>query len=95
MPHTPGPPYKWDDQKSFGNLTIRGFSFDLIHQFDWSTALNQRDSRHTSEQRWISLGLIDQRLYVSVWTPRDSATRIISLRKANEREAARYAQAKR
>ena len=95
MAHDPGPPYEWDHQKNFGNLRIRGFSFDLIHQFDWSTALNQRDHRQTAEERWISLGLIDHRLYVAVWTPRDSSTRIISLRKANDREAARYAQAKR
>ena len=37
---------------------------------------------------------IRDRLYNVVWTPRGSHTRIISLRKANGREIARYEQEK-
>ena len=33
----PGLHYDWDDNKSLWNLQIRGFGFDLIRQFDWST----------------------------------------------------------
>ncbi len=43
------------------------------------------------EQRWISVGLLDDRMVVVVWTSRGtSERRIISMRKANEREKARY-----
>ena len=72
----------------------RGFSFDLVEHFDWNTALTQRDLRIESEERWIALGLVAERMYVVVWTPRGRYTRIISMRKANDREVARYAQAK-
>ena len=39
-----------------------------------------------AEYRFISVGLIDARLVVIVWTPRGEVRRIISMRKANERE---------
>ena len=39
-------------------------------------------------------GLVDERMHVVVWTPRGPYTRIISMRTANDREVARYAQAK-
>ena len=94
MPSLPGPPYEWDGDKSAENVRSRGFSFDLVEHFDWNTALTRRDLRIESEERWISLGLVAERMYVVVWTPRGPYTRIISMRKANDREVARYAQGK-
>ena len=44
-----------------------------------------------SEPRYITVGKMDGRMVVVVWTPRGEARRIISMRKANEREQARYA----
>ncbi|SEG35954.1 hypothetical protein SAMN05216242_1631, partial [Thauera chlorobenzoica] len=44
-----------------------------------------------SEPRHITVGKLDGRMVVMVWTPRGEARRIISMRKANEREQARYA----
>jgi uncharacterized DUF497 family protein len=94
MPPRPGPHYEWDKDKSAENLRLRGFSFDLVERFDWTTALTRRNLRIESEDRWVSLGLVAERMYVVVWTPRGPYTRIISMRKANDREVARYAQAK-
>lgn len=55
--------------------------------------LNWRDERADyGEPRWITFGLLDARWVVLVWTPRGAARRIISMRKANEREIAAYAQ---
>ncbi|AZG07708.1 BrnT family toxin [Pigmentiphaga sp. H8] len=42
------------------------------------------------ECRYITLGLLDERLVVAVWTLRGNSRRIISFRKANEREQKRY-----
>jgi uncharacterized protein len=44
-----------------------------------------------AEPRFITVGLLDARMVVMVWTPRGEAHRIISLRKANEREQEHYA----
>ena len=94
MTPMPGPPYEWDEDKSLNYLQARGFGFDLIHQFDWNTADTRQDSRSVEEARWVSTGPMDGRLYVAVWTRRGGFTRIVSLRKANKREALAYAQAR-
>jgi uncharacterized DUF497 family protein len=39
------------------------------------------------------VGFLDARLIVLVWTPRGKVRRIISMRKANDREKALYARA--
>ena len=91
MTPEPGPPYQWDEDKSRSNLQNRGFGFDLVHRFDWNSADTRRDLRSVEEPRWISTGLIEERLYIAVWTRREGFTRIISLRKANRREALAYA----
>ncbi len=94
MTPRPGPPYEWDQDKSAETFRTRGFSFNLIQRFDWNGALTRRDLRIASEERWISLGLVDERLHVVVWTRRGPYTRIISMRRSNDREVARYAQAR-
>ena len=43
-----------------------------------------------SEERFFTVGLLDSRMVVIVWTPRNDARRIISMRYANEREIGRY-----
>ncbi len=42
------------------------------------------------EERFIMIGLLDERMVILAWTPRGEACRIISMRKANEREKERY-----
>ena len=45
------------------------------------------DTRHDyGEPRFITVGVLDERVVVVVWTPRGAARRIISMRKANVRE---------
>ena len=50
------------------------------------------DRRDYGEDRFITVGFLDGTMVVLVWTPRDEAYRIISMRKANERERALYTQ---
>ncbi len=48
------------------------------------------DRQDYGEARFITIGFLDSRMVVLVWTPRDDAYRIIRMRKANEREQAIY-----
>lgn len=41
---------------------------------------------------FITVGVLDARLVVVIWTPRGEVRRIISMRKANDREKSFYAQ---
>lgn len=51
----------------------------------------EADTRHSyGEDRYQVMGKVDGRLFVVVYTPRAKATRIISARKANQRERQRY-----
>ena len=49
------------------------------------------DRRDYGENRFITVGFLDGTMVVLVWTPRIKARRVISMRKANERERRLYA----
>lgn len=60
--------------------------FIEAERFDWQTAIESMDDRTDySEERWIALGNIDNRLYVMIYALRGNIIRLISLRKANNR----------
>ncbi len=42
------------------------------------------------EDRYVTVGLLSGRMVIVVWTPTEDGRRIISMRKANDREQARY-----
>jgi uncharacterized DUF497 family protein len=48
------------------------------------------DRRDYGEPRFITIGRLDGRMGAIIWTPRGAARRIISLRKANDREQSIY-----
>jgi uncharacterized protein len=81
---------EFDPAKSERNLILRGLSFDRVDEFQFSTALIDRDTRHVSEDRFIALGWLSERLHVLIFTPRGEVLRIISFRRANQRENRRY-----
>jgi uncharacterized DUF497 family protein len=81
----------WDETKRAANLAKHGVDFAAAEGFDWETALTAVDDRRDyGEGRFISIGYIGPRLHVMVWTLRGDNTRIIGLRKANDREERRY-----
>ena len=49
------------------------------------------DRNDYGEERMVTVGFLDQRMVLMVWTKRGDVLRIISLRKANEREQKNYA----
>lgn len=90
--------YEWDSNKNESNLTKHGIGFDeAIAVFDDPDLLTFEDTRFEyGEARSISIGqilLITQEkmaTIVVVHTRRDDVIRLISARKANERERKRY-----
>lgn len=84
--------FTYDPAKSKRNIDERGLVFDLAEDFDWSSALIAEDTRQDYlERRYQALGLIAGQLHMLVFTPRDGAVHVISLRRANKRERNRYA----
>ncbi len=79
--------YEWDDKKDKRNVAKHGVAFDVIDGFDWDNALVSPDGRNDyGETRFIAYGYIGFRLYACVYTLRNEKRRLISLRKANQRE---------
>ena len=58
--------------------------------FEGTTLTVADDRRNYAEDRLITIGHLDGRMIVLVWTWRGVQRRIISLRKANDREKAFY-----
>lgn len=85
-------PVTFDSAKSERNEAERGLAFGLAEEFDWSTALMFEDTRKAyAERRYQALGMIGEYLHMLVFTPRDGAVHVISLRRANQRERTRHA----
>lgn len=81
----------FDADKRAQTLRARGLDFaDAAKVFAGHhfTALDGR--KNYGEDRYITVGTLESRMVVIVWTPRGAARRIISMRKANEREQERY-----
>ena len=58
--------------------------------FVGATLTVEDDRRDYGEDRFITIGFLDGAMVVLVWTRRNDGYRIISMRKANERERALY-----
>ena len=85
------PIYTCDPVKAAKNLKKHRVAFDAAADFDWSTALVVQDTRKDyGEDRYVAYGMIGERAHVLIFTPREGAVHIISLRKANKREVKLY-----
>jgi len=84
--------FEWDQDKSDACFTERGFDFAYVLQaFMDMGRLIRKDSRWDyGEDRYQLLGAVDGRMFFVVYTIRGTTLRIISARKANQREVNDY-----
>jgi uncharacterized protein len=81
----------FDPAKRDQTLRERGLDFARCGQVFDGPHLTVEDSRiDYGETRYLTIGLLDGRMVVFVWTPRGEDQRVISMRKANDREQACY-----
>jgi uncharacterized DUF497 family protein len=82
---------EFDSDKREKALTERGLDFARAGEVFADVNVTIHDDRFDyGEPRFTTVGLLDGRMVVMVWTPRGEVRRIISMRKANEREQARF-----
>jgi uncharacterized DUF497 family protein len=84
--------FEWDEQKAERNQAKHSVSFEFATRaFDDENRVTVIDNRRDyGETRYITLAKIDNRLYVVAFTLLSSIIRLISARKANNKEAKRY-----
>jgi uncharacterized DUF497 family protein len=84
---------EFDPAKRPRTLAERGLDMaDAGAVFAGATITVEDDRMDYAEPRFITIGRLRGRMVVIAWTPRGRAYRIISMRKANEREQAAYGQ---
>lgn len=85
--------FEWDSDKAAANVSRHGVSFELaMLVFLDNGRLIKLDERFDyGEERIITMGHVNNRLHVVVYTQTNDTIRIISARKANKRERKRYA----
>jgi uncharacterized protein len=84
--------FEWDDRKAAQNVAKHGTPFEYAARvFLDPHRLDSEDTRRDyGEERRLALGKIEGRLFAIAYTPRGRVIRLISARKANEREQRHY-----
>lgn len=83
--------FEWDEAKRDRNLEKHHIDFADARDLFRSSRFEWRDERHDyGEERRVTIGVIAGRVCVCAYALRGSRYRIISLRRANAREQARY-----
>jgi len=84
--------FEWDTDKAEQNIVKHGVPFEYATRvFLDSHYLDVEDERREyKEKRRIVLGMIEGRLFVVEYTLRGALVRLISARKANDRERKQY-----
>ena len=81
--------YEWDLDKNQRNQEKHGLSFEMAHLVFEGFHITQLDQRKEyGESRYCTMGTLGEygRVVLVAHTIRDTKTRIISMRKANDRE---------
>jgi uncharacterized DUF497 family protein len=82
---------EFDPRKDEANRRKHGLSLSNAQQLDWDGAVILPDDRMDyGEPRFRAYGMMFGRLHMAAFTLRGTAVRMISLRRANERETRRY-----
>jgi len=83
--------YVYDPAKDRTNRAKHGVSLALAEVLFAGPHLSMTDDRFEyGEAREVAFGLINDRLFVCVYTDQEAERRVISLRRANRREVKRY-----
>jgi uncharacterized protein len=81
----------FDPAKRAATLEHRGLDFaDAAEVFAGLHTVAPDDRRDYGERRFISAGYLGRRMVVIVWTPRNDARHIISMRYCHDKEEKRW-----
>ncbi len=79
--------FSWHEPKRQTTLKTRGLDFVHAEQvFMGPTFTFEDDRKDYGEQRWVTLGLLQEKVVVIVHTETEDEIRVISMREANKNE---------
>jgi uncharacterized protein len=81
----------YDPKKRAWTMKERGLDFEDCAEVFAGPTYDEPDEREDyGEPRITTIGFFKKRMVVVTWTPRDGGRRVISMRKANDRERAYF-----
>lgn len=82
--------FEWDDVKAASNLEKHGVSFEEAAQIWDDPNLMVLNAKHIGEKRKLAIGRSYSAVFSVIHTERGDAVRIISARRATQKERATY-----
>jgi uncharacterized protein len=82
--------FEFDPAKSDANKSKHGIDFEEAIQLWDDPMLLEVPARTTDEPRFMAIGLIGQKHWSAIYTFREPAIRLISVRRARKEEVAYY-----
>ena len=83
----------FDPRKSERKLRERKLGFEQAAEFDFASASYFNELRN-GEHRLVAVGYLKKRLHILCFLPTAGGIRVISFRKANDREARKHGKPK-
>jgi uncharacterized protein len=84
--------FEWDEKKSAINLSKHGIDFNAATKLWDDEDRIQIQTVFPIENRGILIGKIGEKLWAAIYTHRNNAIRIISVRRARKKESRLYEQ---
>jgi len=82
--------FEWDKEKIAANLKKHGIDFETARKIWLDENRIEIEAPYPIEKRWIVIGTIENKIWTAIFTIRDDAVRIISVRRSRTREKKIY-----
>jgi uncharacterized DUF497 family protein len=82
--------FEWDEDKRLTNLVKHGFDFQRATELFDGRPVVEIQSTYSLEARFKTTGLVDEVCVTAIWTRRENALRLISVRRAHDDEEREY-----
>ncbi len=82
--------FVFDPAKSAANKAKHGINFEEAKQLWDNPLLLEAPARTIDEPRFIAIGVIGQKHWTAIYTYRQTAVRLISVRRARKEEVSHY-----
>lgn len=86
--------YEWDEEKNQTNKSKHGVDFETATRMWDDPDRIEIQTAFSEENRVILIGKIDKKLWTAVFTLRNDAYRIISVRRSRKKEIMLYEESK-
>jgi len=82
--------FEWDEQKRRSNIEKHGLDFITAAKIFDSRPILTVHSATLEEERFLTVGIVDNRFITVVWTWRGDVIRLISARRARDQEVRQF-----